>query len=65
MVRHTLRHTILRYLNFCPDLFGHVGKQLDNKAKFDFNMYDVINWKINNYNTHIVHIGTGIQFDYK
>ena len=22
----------LRYLNFCPDFFGHEGKQLDKKA---------------------------------
>ena len=23
----------LRYLNFCPDFFGHVEKRLDKKAK--------------------------------
>ena len=23
----------LRYLNFCPDLFGHVGKKIDKKAR--------------------------------
>ena len=32
----------LRYLNFCPDFFGHEGKQLD-----------VLNWEANNYKTHI------------
>ena len=24
---------VLRYLNFCPDFFGHLGKWLDKKAK--------------------------------
>ena len=23
----------LRYLNFCPDFFGHVGKKIDKKAR--------------------------------
>ena len=23
----------LRYLNFCPDFFGHLGKRLDKKLK--------------------------------
>ena len=26
----------LRYLNFCPEFFGHVGKQLGKKAKLKF-----------------------------
>ena len=30
-----------RYLSFCPDFFGHVGKQLDKKAKVNFKIYDV------------------------
>ena len=44
---------ILKYLSFCPDNFGHVGKRLDEKAKVKFKIYGVINWGTNNYNTHI------------
>ena len=44
----------VRYLNFCPDFFGHAAKQLDKKDKDDLKVYDVINWEINNYNTHIL-----------
>ena len=43
----------LRYLYFCPDLFGHVGKWLDQKAKIKFKIHDVTGWETNNYNTHI------------
>ena len=35
----------LRYFNFCPDLFGHVGKRIDKKGKFSFSIYDVIYWE--------------------
>ena len=31
----------LRYLNFCPAVFGHVWKWLDKKAKVNFKNYDV------------------------
>ena len=27
---------ILRYLYFCPDFFGNVGKRLDKKANINF-----------------------------
>ena len=30
---------LLRYLNFCPDFFGHVGKWLDKKTKVNFKIY--------------------------
>ena len=43
---------LLRYLNFCPDFFGVIGKGLDKKAKVNFNIYDIINWE--NHNTYIV-----------
>ena len=43
---------LLRYLNFCPDFFGHVGKRLDKKTKVNFKIY-VIYWEANNYNTNI------------
>ena len=39
-----------RYINFCPDFLGHVGKRLDKKAKVNFKIYDVINRDANNYN---------------
>ena len=42
--------SLVRYLSFCPDIFSHAGKWLDKKIKFN---YDVINWGINNHNTHI------------
>ena len=32
---------VLRFLIFCPDLFGPVGKRLDKKAKVKFKIYDV------------------------
>ena len=44
--------SILRYLIFCPDIFGHVGKRLDEKAKANFKIYDVINFETNSYNTY-------------
>ena len=27
---------LFKYLNFCPDFFGHMGKRLDNKIKVSF-----------------------------
>ena len=44
---------VLRYLNFCPNFFGHVGKRLDKNVKVNFKFHDVINWETKNYNTHI------------
>ena len=51
----------LRNLNFCPDFFGYVGKRLDKRAKVNKNYY-VINWKTNNYNTHIAQYLKGMKF---
>ena len=45
--------SFLRYLNFCPNFFAHVGKRLNYKAKVNFKIYDIINWETNNYNAHI------------
>ena len=39
--------------SFSPDFFGRVRKRLDQKAKVDFKIYHVMNWKTNNGNTHI------------
>ena len=35
----------LRYLNFFPAVFGHVGKRFDRKANVDFKIYDVTDWE--------------------
>ena len=43
----------LRYLSFCSDFFGHVEKLLDEKAKVNFKISDVIDWEKNDYNAHI------------
>ena len=37
--------SFLRCLSFCPDFFGHVGKQLNKKAKVSFKTCDVMNWE--------------------
>ena len=42
-----------RYLSFCLDFFGHLGKLLDKKARVDFKIHDVLNCETNHYNTHI------------
>ena len=42
----------LKYLNFCPGLFGHVLKRLEKKANVRFKIYDVMNWKANSYKTN-------------
>ena len=33
--------SFLRYLSFCPNFCGHVGKWLAKKAKVNFKIYDV------------------------
>ena len=45
-----------RYLNFCPNAFGHVGKRLDKKASVNFKIYEVTIWETNNYNTTLLNI---------
>ena len=44
--------SFLRYLSFCPNFCGHVGKRLYKKAKVNLEIYDVRDWIINNNNTH-------------
>ena len=36
-----LNTSFLRYINFCPDFFGYVGKRLHKKAKVNFKINDV------------------------
>ena len=45
-------HFVLK-INFSSDFFGHVGKQLDKKAKVNFKKFNVLGWATNRYNTHI------------
>ena len=44
----------VRYLDFCPDFFGQVGKRLDKKNGVNFKRSDITIWETNNSNTHIV-----------
>ena len=37
-------YSFSRYLNFCLDFFDYVAKQLDQKDKDNFNIYDVTAW---------------------
>ena len=46
----------LRYISFCPNFYGQVGKRLDKKAKVNFKIREVTTWKTNNCNTHIATI---------
>ena len=45
---------ILEIIRFLFWLFGDVEKQLDEKAKVNFKIYDVTEWTANFYNTYIV-----------
>ena len=44
----------VKYLHFCPDFFGYVGKPFDEKAKVNFKIYDVKNSNTNNYTINIL-----------
>ena len=44
---------VFEIFKFLPDCFGHAGKRLNKKDKFSFKIYDVTDWELNNYNTHI------------
>ena len=47
------RFLFSRYINFCPEFLGLVGKWLDKKAKVNFKTYGVLDWETKNYNSHI------------
>ena len=36
-----LKAFYVRYLNFCRDFFGHLGKRVYKKANFSYKIYDV------------------------
>ena len=44
---------ILKIFKFLSWRFGQVAKQLDQKHKFNFKIYDVSTWLTNNCNTYI------------
>ena len=44
---------VYEILTFLFQLFGHVGKRLDDKANLDFKLYDVTNWMTINCNTYV------------
>ena len=44
---------VLKIFNFLSLLFGHVEKQLDQKEKVNFKIYDITAWLRNNCNIHI------------
>ena len=44
-----LKSLFLGFSNFSPDFFSPVVKWVDKKTKFNFKIYDVINWETNNY----------------
>ena len=44
---------LLKYSNFYPYFFGHVGKCLDKKVMVNFKICDVTKWETNNYETHV------------
>ena len=45
--------TVLKIFKFLSCLFGHVEKQLYQKYKVNFKIYDVTTWEKHNYNTRI------------
>ena len=42
---------IFEVLNFCVKFFSHLRRWFDKKAKFNFTIFSVNYWEINNYNT--------------
>ena len=49
------------FRNFFPDFFGHVGKPLDEKAKFNFKINELFYRETKSYYTHVISKGKGNQ----
>ena len=47
---------VLKIFKFLSSFFGHAEKQLDQKYKVYFKIYDVTTWETNNYITHIAQL---------
>ena len=45
---------VWRYLDFCPGIFGPLGKRVYKKTEVNFKIYDNTSWETNNHNTHVV-----------
>ena len=47
--------SLFRFSDICIFVltFGYVEKRLDKKGKVNFKIYDITNWRTNNYNRHI------------
>ena len=43
---------ILKIFTILFWLFGHVGKRVDEKVKVDLKLYDIIDWRTSQCNTH-------------
>ena len=50
---------VLKIFKFALQLFGHVTKRLDKRAKVDLKITDVRTWLTNIWNTHIAQYLTG------
>ena len=45
--------SLLKIFTFWSRLFGHVEKQLDQRNKVNYKIYDVATWETNNYKAYI------------
>ena len=48
------KHFVFETFTFSSSLFGYVVKQVHKKAMVICKIWDVTNWKTNNYNRHIL-----------
>ena len=48
------KHFVFETFTFLSSLFGYVVKQVHKKAMVICKIWDVTNWKTNNYNRHIL-----------
>ena len=55
--------SFFKYLSFCHDFFGYVGKRLYEKAKIIFKIYDVRRWETNNYNSSKGNVNQTMKVD--
>ena len=46
-------HWVLEIFIFLSWLFGYLEEPFDGNVMVNFKIYDVTDWKTNNYNTHI------------
>ena len=39
---------VLKISVFCPDFFGYIWKRMEDKAKVNFKIYNIISWETTN-----------------